>query len=80
VDRDGPGPYSHSGVQRTPQKGLVGRFPGRVDEGQLRVAVEAGNADPRSVRGGLHGGEILVGPAPEFYKIEAVGLGGAKPL
>ena len=34
----------------------------------------------RSVRGGLYGGEVLVGPAPEFYKIEAVGLGGVKPL
>ena len=80
VERDGPCPYLHSGVQRTPQKGLVGRFLGRVDEGQLRVAVEAGNADAGGVRGGLHGGEILVGPAPEFYKLEAVGSGGAKPL
>ena len=80
MDRDGPCPYLHGGVQRTPQKGLVGRFLGRVDEGQLRVPVKAGNADPRSVRGGLYGGEILVGPAPEFYKLEAVGLGGAKPL
>jgi len=80
VDGDGPGSYFHSGVQRTPQKGPVGRFLGRVDEGQLRVPIEAGNADPRSVRGGLYGGEILVGPAPEFYKLEAVGLGGAKPL
>ena len=80
VNRDGPCPYSPSGVQRTPQKGLVGRFLGRVDKGQLRVPVEAGNADPGILRGGSHGGEILVGPAPEFYKIEAVGFGGAKPL
>jgi hypothetical protein len=80
VDRDGPCPYPDRGVQRTPQKGPVSRFLGRVDKGQLRVAVEAGNADPRSVRSGSHGGEILVGLAPEFYKIEAVGFGGAKPL
>ena len=52
----------------------------RVNEGEVRVAIEARYADSGLFRRGLHGVQVLVRPVPEPNELEAVVLRRLKPL
>ena len=55
-----------------PQKRQVVRLLGRINQGELCVAVEAGDEDTGPVRRVLYRVQVLVCPAPEFYAGKAV--------
>ena len=80
VDGEGPGAQLHRRLHGPLEKIQVGVPLGRVDEGELRVPVEAGDADARVRRGAAHRTQVLVRPAPELHEVKAVGPGGPEPL
>ena len=80
VDGEGPGAQLHRRLHGPLEKIQVGVPLDRVDEGELRVPVEAGDADARVRRGAVHCAQVLVRPAPELHEVKAVGPGGPEPL
>ena len=80
VDGHAAGAHLLGRRHRLLQEIQIGRLLLRVDEGELRVSVEAGDSDARLLRGGLHCVQVLVCPAPELYKIKTVILGCLEPV
>ena len=80
VDGDGPGAHLLSRLHGPAEEGQVGLLLAGVDEGELRVSVEAGDANFRLFRRRLHRVQVLVRPAPELDEFEAVLFSGLEPL
>lgn len=80
VDGHGPGSHLLCRLYRPVEERQIGVLLRWVNEGQLRVAVEAGDADSGPLRRRLHRVQVLVRPAPELDKLEAVVFGRLEPL
>ena len=74
VDGEGPGPHLPRRLHGPAEEGQIVLLLAGVDEGELRVPVEPGDADPGPLRRRLHRVQILVRPAPELHELEAVPL------
>lgn len=80
MDGHGPGSYLLRRLHKTAEEGQVRLLVLRVNEGEIRVPVEAEDADSGLFRRGRHGVQVLVRPVPELHELEAVFLRRLKPL
>ena len=74
VDGERPRPHPLRRLHRAAEEVQIRLLLAWIDQRQLRVPIEAGDAHPGPLRRRLHSVQVLVRPAPEFHKREAVVL------